>query len=282
MQNATSAGSWLLLLALGACTSNASDVDGACAVDSDPQLQCASGFIGYSCNDGARPDENGEFVDGVPQGIVCTDQGVLQSSGGTGFCCTSETTPCVYDPVAGCVAPTYGYQCLGSDRPEAFDPSLYCGEGVQEADLIEYCCGAQPLPHGCQQATGATCAETLVPWTCTDQTLPTEAELGANQSRADFNLLVCSIPTVVMAATTTTNYCCFTPTSVSLEASCLFDTTVPGCAPGSFGFACTGPDTPAQDYAGISCPDDVGVAGVNPQGYRASLYCCQYQSVDGG
>lgn len=261
------------------CTGNASTPGGSCVVSS-PTPQCAdAGLVDYTCNGTARPDEEqSKSIDNVPQGIICTDEGALQNDGGEAFCCSGTTTSCAFDPVAGCAAPTYGYQCLGGyDRPEAFDPNLFCGEGLAQGNFIVYCCGAQPLSHGCQQATSATCPRTLVPWTCTDQSLPSEAELGSNQSRADFNLLVCDVPTVVQGATvTTTNYCCFTPTSVPPGASCLFDIGVPGCAQGSFGFACTGPDTPAEDYPSITCADG-GTPGVSAQGYAASLYCCQYE-----
>jgi hypothetical protein len=266
------------LLCSSGCTGNANS-GGGCVVSS-PTAQCAdAGLIDYACNGSARPDEEqSESIDGIPQGIICTAEGV-QNDGSQGFCCSSNTTPCVYDPVAGCAAPTYGYECIGGyDRPEAFDPTLLCGEGLALADnLITYCCSGQAPSHGCQQATSATCPQTLVPWTCTDQSLPIEAELGSNQSRADFNFLVCDVPTVVKSATgTNTNYCCFTPTSLPPGASCLFDTGVPGCAPGSFGFACTGPDTPGEDYAAVTCAD-AGTSGINAQGYPATLYCCQYQ-----
>ncbi|HXX70508.1 MAG TPA: hypothetical protein VEK07_25220 [Polyangiaceae bacterium] len=267
------------LFGLGGCTGNAGMAGESCVV-TDPMPQCGdAGLVGYACSGTARPDEEqSRSIDGVPQGIICTDEGPLDDAGTSGFCCSPATTSCVFDPVAGCAAPTYGYECLGGyDRPEAFDPTVSCGEGLVQGNFIIYCCGAQAPSHGCQQATSATCPETLVPWTCTDETLPSEAELGSNQSRADYNLLVCDVPTVVQQGSTQTiNYCCFTPTLVPPGASCLFDTTVPGCAPGSFGFACTGPDTPAQDYPAVTCADS-GASGVNPQGYQATLYCCQYQ-----
>jgi hypothetical protein len=267
---------FMIALAPASCAAVASTANGACAVDSASQPQCGDGFVRYACDGSARPDDPGGFVDGVPDGTVCTDEGAA-SGGGEGYCCSSSTTDCVYDPVAGCTGATYGYQCRGSNRPEAYDPNLFCGEGLVDGDLIVYCCGSAALPHGCQQGTGAGCPSTLVPWVCTDQSLPTEAELGSNQSRADFNLLVCAVPKVTPTAMSTIrNYCCFTPTSVPARASCLFDTAVAGCAPGSFGFACTGPDAPGDDYSRISCPT-AGVPGVNAQGYPSTLYCCQYQ-----
>jgi hypothetical protein len=150
-------------------------------------------------------------------------------------------------------------------------------------DLIVYCCGgAKPSP-GCSQVSGHACAGTLVGWTCHDQSLPSEAELGSNQSRADFNLLVCGVPQVVMGSTGAVHqYCCFTPTSIPAQGSCLNDTAVPGCPTDSFGFACTGPDTPEQDYPSLSC-NGKAVRGTNAQGYAATLYCCAYLGApDGG
>lgn len=270
---------WLPIALAGGCTSGASSKAGACVVVTAPSAPCASGFVGYSCTGSARPDEDGQYISGVPIGIVCTNVSPVDggAAGGVDYCCTEATTPCVYDPVAGCNAPTYGYQCRGSDRPEAFDPTLHCGEGQPENDLITYCCaGTLPTP-GCQQSTNAACATTLVAWQCSDQTLPSEAELGSNQSRADFSLLVCSVPTVTtsLSGASTSKYCCFTPTAPAVGATCLQDTTLPGCAPGSFGFACTGPDTPEEDYSRIHCPGP-GARGPNTQGYPATQYCCQY------
>lgn len=276
-------GALYFVLALApSCTSGGrQDIPSACTLSSALKPPCASGFVGYACAGSARPDENADFVEGTPQGLVCTDEGKV-GGGSEGYCCTSATTPCAYDPVAGCAAPTYGYECRGSDRPEAFDPSLFCGEGLVENDLIVYCCGAAPMAHGCSQIAGHTCPSTLVGWTCHDQSAPSEVELGSNQSRADFNLLVCGMPTVVMGTTgAVRQYCCFTPTSLPKGGSCLGDTAIPGCAPDSFGFACTGPDTPNEDYPRIACRS-AGVRGTNPQGYAATLYCCQYESMDGG
>jgi hypothetical protein len=277
-------GSGLVLVLGAACATRARDgVPAACIVDPNPSTPCVGGLVGYSCTDSARPDENPDYVDGVPSGMICTDEGAVAGSGAEAFCC-APSTPCAYDPVPwGCSAPAYAYQCRGSDRPEAFDPSLFCGEGLREGSLIDYCCSPSAPTAGCSQISGKACPKSLTGWTCHDQTVPSEVELGENQSRADFNVLVCSTPTVVTdtTGTDTYQYCCFTPTSLPKGGSCLGDTVVPGCPVDSFGFACTGVDTPEQDYPGIYCSGG-GTAGANPQGYAATLYCCQYQTVDGG
>jgi hypothetical protein len=272
-------------LGVAACTRGTAAVPPDCQGVTGAQLACPFGLVGYACANAARPDEDGLFVDGVPRGLVCTDEGAIASDGADGgdaaneregFCCTAAPTPCVLDPVAGCAAPFYGYQCRGSDRPESFDATLYCGEGRPEGNLVDYCCGAGKLPAGCAQATNPACPGTLVGWSCTDLSLPSEAELGSNQSRADFELLLCSVPTVTTtAAGAQRQYCCFTPTAAPAGASCVEDTTVAGCPPGNFGFACTGADAPGSDFPRMTC--GAGTAGRSAEGYAATLYCCTFE-----
>ena len=263
-----------VLLGLAGCTQGTAAVPLACAVSSAPS--CEYGLVGFACADGARPDADGEIVNGIPQGLVCTDTGAIAGDTREGFCCSGAPTQCVFNPAAACAAPFNGYQCLGSDRPEAYDPTLFCGEGIGEGNLIDYCCGAMALPAGCAQAASASCPMTLDGWTCTDNTLPTEAELGSNQSRADFSLLLCSIPTVTTTATSTlSQYCCYTPTDTRDGASCVQDTTVANCAAGSFGFACNGADTPHDDFPRMTC--GAGTPGRSTQGYAATLYCCTFE-----
>jgi hypothetical protein len=266
----------LFTLAAAHCTAAAPlPVPAACAASAAGHPACGPGLVGYSCAGSARPDENAEFADGVPEGFVCTDAGKVENDR-EGYCCTQSLTPCAYDPVAGCAAPTYGYECRGSDRPEAFDPTLFCGEGLAKDDLIVYCCGSAPSTQGCSQIAGHLCPNTLVGWTCHDRSLPSEVELGENQSRSDFNLLVCGIPTIVSSATgTVRQYCCYTPTSLPAGGSCLEDTSVPGCPADSFGFACSGTDTPDQDFPRIHCTAPA-TRGSSPQGYAAALFCCQF------
>jgi hypothetical protein len=53
------------------------------------------------------------------------------------------------------------------------------------------------------------------------------------------------------------------------------DTSVPGCAPGRFGFACYGPENPHDDYLPMQC-NSPGVQGMSAEGYPATLYCCDF------
>jgi hypothetical protein len=251
---------------------------GSCVVDKSPTFMCGAA-VAYTCTGGSRPDQNPTYVSGLPQGLICTDLGADQSGGTEDWCCSAYTTPCAYDPVAGCAAPAYGYECQGAGRPESYNQTISCGEGLDQGDTVIYCCSGSPPAQGCTQSSGGGCPATLVPWNCYDNTLPSEFELGSNQSRADFNLLICNVPTVtVTTSRTTSQYCCYTPTMVPAGASCVQDTTVPNCPRGAFGFACTGFDTPDQDYPRINCADaGAPVQGTNAQGYAASLYCCQFQ-----
>jgi hypothetical protein len=259
----------LALAASSGCTASttALNADG-CVID--PTQDCALDLLSYSCSGSARPDQNPTFSQGV-QGIVCTDQGSV-SPGQEGFCCTPSTTSCAYDLSAVCPAPTYGYSCLGPNRPDAFDPTLTCGQGIAQAGLIVYCCGAETTA-ACAKDTNLGCAAGTTGFRCTGPGLPTEGELGVDESRSDAPLL-CDVP--ISAPNGVTNYCCFTPTDEPTGATCLQDQSVPGCAGPSYGFACGGSDTPDEDYPRMTC-SDAGVRGVDAQGVSALLYCCDFQ-----
>ena len=144
----------LLSLGVGGCAKSSNPrANGTCVQSANPALECGvygsgdaaveTGLIGYSCTGSARPDDDPGYVDGVPQGLVCIDRGVLDDNT-QGYCCTSYSTSCAYNPVAICSepSPTYGFQCRGSDRPEAFNSLLFCGQGVTEGDFINYCCSS--------------------------------------------------------------------------------------------------------------------------------------------
>jgi hypothetical protein len=115
----------------------------------------------------------------------------------------------------------------------------------------------------------------LLGWTCRGDNLPKGEQLGANKSRADYYYLLCPTPTRATNPAFS-NYCCFSPALVPIGASCVQDTSVPGCQPGRFGFACYGRDTPAQDYPPMHCPEP-GFSGISAEGYAATLYCCDFE-----
>jgi hypothetical protein len=273
----------LLGVGAGGCASTRAAADGGCVVDRDAEVQCDGpggasaetlGLVGYICSGSARPDDPPRYIDGVPRGRVCADRGEL-ADGARGYCCTMETTSCAYNPVAICDEPSYGYRCRGANRPESLNAALSCGQGVAQNELIDYCCSGTPQPDGCQQSDSVTCSPRLLGWTCSGKNLPKGEQLGANKSRADYYYLLC--PTATPAANAAfDNYCCYTPALVPSGGSCVQHTSVPGCQPGRFGFACYGPDTPADDYLPMHCPEP-GFAGKSAEGYPATLYCCDFE-----
>ena len=150
-----------LLFGLGAsaCTNtgNPTVINSACVVDpvtvdctTDGFSAEALGLVPYSCTGESRPDQDPTYIDGVPQGLVCANQGAAGSDGSQGYCCSSRAVPCAYNPVAICDSGTYGYQCRGADRPEALNDAIHCNQGVRQDDLVNYCCtgpGRQPEPR---------------------------------------------------------------------------------------------------------------------------------------
>jgi hypothetical protein len=274
----------LALVASTGCSSSLVPPDGTCV--QDQTVSCSVSFsldggtqsvglLGYSCTGTRRPDQDAKYVDEVPQGTVCASRGP-NATGQQTYCCSPPDTSCAYNPAAtDCDATTDGYQCRGSSRPEALNPAILCGNGVQEGDYVNYCCSGQKQPAECIQTNAVTCSERLTGFSCPAGALPKAEELGASESRADFYRPLCPIPTPA-ANVKYSNYCCFTPSLVPEGGSCVQDTLVAGCAAGRFGFACYGPDTPNQDYPPMHCPDK-GVAGKSADGYPATLYCCDFQ-----
>jgi hypothetical protein len=270
-----------ILGALG-CSDAKTAPHGECTADRDRALSCATGdggvasadFAGYTCTGSARPDEQATYIQDVPQGLICAARG-LSETGTQGYCCTATTTDCAYDPVSDCEAPEYGFRCRGSNRPEMLNPLLNCGNGVEEGDLVNYCCAAGARKAGCLQSDAVKCSTRLMGWTCPGDALPRGEELGSSKSRADFYHLLCPMPTPA-ANPEYNNYCCYMPALVPPAGTCVQNTKVPGCAPGRFGFSCYGPDTPDDDYLPMDCPEP-GFAGRSAEGYPATLYCCDFK-----
>lgn len=270
----------LLALMAGACSTSLPSRSGACYVapeacsaGNDAGAVAIEGLTGYSCVGPTRPDDDSTYIDGVPRGAVCSDRGTKGDD--KLYCCTPRTTTCAYDPVAACKTGTYGYQCRGAERPDALNPTIVCGQGLRDDDLIDYCCsGTRPEPS-CQQYDAAGCAPGLDGWLCTTDELPSEEQLGPNESRADYTYALCAV--AQPAPNPSVHYhCCYTPKGVPIGASCVQHPTVPGCAAGNFGFACYGPDRPEDDYPPMHCDGD-GVRGRSAEGYPATLYCCTFQ-----
>jgi hypothetical protein len=261
----------------GTCTRDPA-VEATCAAGADAGAE-ALGLVGYACTGGLRPDQSATFVQGVPQGIICADRPAATDGGAAaatrGYCCTAATTTCAYDPVAVCDPGLYAYECQDVSRPESFNPAIHCGQGIKGATTVDYCCSGSPLPPACGENDGLSCAGGLIGWTCPLGAIPKGENLGANKSRADQYELLCSTATPAPNPKYE-NYCCYPPAPLPPGGSCFGDLTVPDCAAPHFGFACTGPDTPPDDYPPIRCSGP-GVPGKSAAGYAATLYCCDFE-----
>jgi len=264
----------LAVAAIGAGCSGQVISSGSCLTDSS--IACQNGFVGYSCTGAVRPDEIAS-VNHVVTGFVCDPQGT-QASGAEGFCCTPSLTDCAYDPRTVCPDGTFGYSCMGTNRPDSFDPQLTCTQGIKTGGLIAFCCGPNFGDAGvasCARNANFPCTTGTLGFRCTGSALPTEGDLGVDQSRSETPLL-CSLPTpdpLGGAAGALNDYCCYAPTQAPIGYSCLQDQTVQGCRKGDFGFACKGTDTPDQDYPRMAC-NEGSVPGTSSLGYAATLYCC--------
>jgi hypothetical protein len=232
-------------------------------------------LVGYACPGTDRPDQDPTMIEGVPEGLVCSNRGALvDGSGSQGYCCTPATVSCALNRAARCAFPEFGYQCRGSSRPEMLNALLSCHQGVLDGDLIDYCCASPEtkVTQGCTQTSAIGCDNGLIGWSCPKGRRPTQEELGSNKSKADFYYMVCPIP---MPADNVKydNFCCYTQAPIPIGGSCVEDLAAP-CAPGRFGIACYGPDTPHDDFPPLQC--DPGVPGISAEGYAATVYCCDF------
>ncbi|HYO93782.1 MAG TPA: hypothetical protein VER33_04690 [Polyangiaceae bacterium] len=273
-------------LSLAACfPEDLSAPEGTCEVVTETVVDCRApgygnvlaptGLVGYSCSGSARPDASSRYDEGVPRGLVCAERALMDGSGNQGYCCTPQPTSCAYDPVSDCEGTEVGYECWGSNRPESLNAAIACSNGIQRGQLVEYCCSGQPEAPACQQTDAVGCSDRLMGFLCKGGSLPRGEQLGPNKSRADYFHPQCSVP---MQAPNPQYkaYCCHMPAVLPVGGTCVGHTEVPGCAPGRFGFACYGPDTPADDYLVMSCPE-AGFRGTSAEGYPATLYCCDLE-----
>jgi len=214
----------------------------ACAADATV-TGCQNGSTGYSCPANATPDAS----------LNC-GAGVAGAGGATNYCCggtTTVTSACAANSsITGCQGGSSGYTCTGTATPDA---SLNCGAGLAgAAGDTDYCCGG--TPGTCMaDATVAGCAASSTGYSCT----------GTDSPVVGTPALECSVGTP--GTNGVTDYCCFTNASTT----CMQDSTVTGCAASSYGFSCTGTDSPAMANPTLTCSD--GTAGND----GATLYCCQ-------
>lgn len=259
------------------------EAEGSCSVVPGTTLDCSVtgydettpldvGLVGYSCTGPARPDADAFIVDGLPQGLLCGDKGVVPGSDQQGYCCTEDVTPCAYDPKGDCAAHETGYECWSNNRPESMNPGILCSNGTNERGRTHYCCTGQPSDPACQESDAAGCGSRLQGFLCEGGEVPRGENLGANRSRADYFYPLCTIGETAPNPNIQT-FCCYMPLPPPIGGSCLPHPAVPGCAPGRFGVSCLGPDLPEDNYPALSCPEP-GSEGTSAEGYEATLYCC--------
>jgi hypothetical protein len=284
------------------CATSGLPTSSSCSADA-AVVGCQFGSYGFSCTGTTRPDDLESTLvcsDGIANGssvdyccitgftsTTCTPDSTIQGCVGTsyGFRCTGTASPsagdasltcsagtpeatpntfdyccatpgaansCIADSsVTGCVAGSTGTTCTGTATP---DPTLNCSTGVPGAgSTTVYCCGATTGPGTCAVDSSVTgCAGGSTGYSCT----------GVTRPDADGSLQ-CS--TGVAGANGSTAYCCFAATASS---TCVADPTVTGCTGGSFGFHCSGTDTPSDSNTSLVCGP--GAAGNDGN----TLYCC--------
>ncbi len=109
---------------------------------------------------------------------------------------------------------------------------------------------APPASSGCGQDSSVACTGGGTGYSCAPGDLPSD----------DDSSLACSIG---VASAGETLYCCVSFTS----STCAPDETVQGCTGNSFGFSCTGNDSPDETDSSLVCSAPVS-------GNSALLYCC--------
>ena len=172
----------------------------------------------------------------------------LLASGCTVKTGDSNTDECRLDANVQCTtANTVGYSCDGDLKP-----SFNCGAGVTEPDgETGYCCTASSSDV-CTIDNAAGCTDGSTGYSCAGSVAPNSSDpslsCGSGVTQPDGEVL----------------YCCIGLTSTS----CVADASVAGCTGGSYGYSCTGSDTPAQGNPSLSCSDPAEAKD------GSLLYCC--------
>jgi len=104
----------------------------------------------------------------------------------------------------------------------------------------------------CSLNSAVSCSGGADGYTCTGAALPSDTDASLDCSNG-------------VADGADTDFCCLTFTATT---TCARDATVSSCAPGSYGFSCTGSDTPDQADASLVCSGGV------PGNAGSTLFCC--------
>lgn len=230
------------------CAASGFPTSSSCSADASV-TGCQVGSYGYACTGSTRPED-------VDTSLVCSAGVPSAAANSYDYCCETAATvtnACGADPtVTGCVGGSTGYTCVGTATPDA---TLDCSAGVPGVgQTTVYCCGGTSAGSCAADTTVTGCATGSAGYSCS----------GVARPDADGTLQCSSgVPTADGASTA---YCCYSaPTATS---TCTVDSTVTGCTGGSYGFACTGTDTPADSNTSLVCGP--GAAGNDGN----TLYCC--------
>jgi hypothetical protein len=226
----------------------------------DANLVCSSpDELGISCPSGTSPDSST---------LVCSDPST-NPDGSDGYCCITWSGTCTEDPsVTGCVYPSYGFSCAGSDTPDTADSSLTCSSATVDPSTGDslYCC-TDAYTGGSSSSSsssgGGSCAADSS-LACDAGSTGVSCPPGDNPEAA-FSGYICSDPSTQPDGSD--GYCCATGFATS---TCGQDTSVSGCAYPSVGFSCTGSDTPDQADPSLTCS-----AAVTDPNTGDQLFCCQ-------
>jgi hypothetical protein len=105
-------------------------------------------------------------------------------------------------------------------------------------------------PHGCNSDSSISCANAANGYSCSGDSQPTDGDSN----------LDCGPGT---ADESNTDFCCITLG----QSTCAPDSSVQGCQGNSYGFSCTGSDTPDDADSSLNC-------STGTPGNGATLYCC--------
>jgi|SRR5580658_1678707 hypothetical protein len=133
-------GACLLVLVVGAgCSATASPgapAPGSTCEPDDAVTSKCTGGNGYSCEGSDTPDEaDPTLLCSVGEPLSCDE---------VGYCCVTafaSTVTCAPDStVTGCVSPSIGFSCTGTDTPDEGDMTLICSCGVVSGSETLFCC----------------------------------------------------------------------------------------------------------------------------------------------
>jgi|HubBroStandDraft_1064217.scaffolds.fasta_scaffold09652_1 hypothetical protein len=209
---------------------------------------CALGTYGYACTGSDRPQQESDAS------LACTLAPDGGPSGTTAYCCITSTCSSLNDAGSGLIDPCYEtgwtlYGCSGQDTPQqASSVPLACQVTTGGCyGATDYCCG----PPSCTPNAALSCAG-QTGYTCTGDDTPSQSNSALGCSQVSTN------------SDGATNYCCG-------PITCTVDYTVEGCSgAGLTGYACSGSDTPWDDFSSVGACSATSVGDVP----SSAGYCC--------